>query len=135
MAAKPKKKETKNIMWYTLALMAFSSVWGFGNVVNGFSEYGGLQAITSWLLIFGLYFVPYSLMVGEMGSAFKEEGGGVSSWINETTTAKLAYYAGWTYWIVHMPTFHSVRRVLLLRSAGLSMATRASVRLTWYGYN
>ena len=103
MAAKPKKKETKNIMWYTLALMAFSSVWGFGNVVNGFSEYGGLQAITSWLLIFGLYFVPYSLMVGEMGSAFKEEGGGVSSWINETTTAKLAYYAGWTYWIVHMP--------------------------------
>ncbi|WP_018659167.1 amino acid permease [Allofustis seminis] len=97
------KKETRNILWYTLALMAFSTVWSFGNIVNGFSEYGGLKAIVSWLLIFGFYFIPYSLMVGEMGSAFKDAGGGVSSWVNETTTAKLAYYAGWTYWIVHMP--------------------------------
>lgn len=42
-------------------------------------------------------------MVGELGSAFKEHGGGVSSWINETIGPKIAYYAGWTYWIVHMP--------------------------------
>lgn len=42
-------------------------------------------------------------MVGELGSAFKEFGGGVSSWINETISPRVAYYAGWTYWIVHMP--------------------------------
>lgn len=96
-------KESKKIMWYSLAFMAFSAVWGFGNVVNGFSEFGGLKSIFSWILIFAIYFVPYALMVGELGSAFKDLGGGVSSWINETIGAKLAYYAGWTYFVVHLP--------------------------------
>ncbi len=98
----PKNKD-KQIMWYTLAFMAFSAVWGFGNVINGFSEYDGLKAIVSWIIIFAIYFIPYALMVGELGSAFKDYGGGVSSWINETIGPKLAYYAGWTYWVVHMP--------------------------------
>ena len=98
-----KNTNNKKIMWYSLAFMAFSGVWGFGNVINGFSEYNGLQAIVAWLIIFAIYFVPYALMVGELGSAFKNRGGGVSSWIDETIGAKLAYYAGWTYWIVHMP--------------------------------
>ena len=93
----------KRISWFSLAFMAFSAVWGFGNVINGFSEYGGLRAIISWILIFAIYFVPYALMVGEMGSAFKDAGGGVSSWILRSIGPKMAYYAGWTYWIVHMP--------------------------------
>ena len=93
----------KKILWYSLAFMAFSTVWGFGNVINGFSEYGGLKAIVSWILIFAIYFVPYALMVGELGSAFKRAGGGGSSWIYETIGPRMAYYAGWTYWVVHMP--------------------------------
>ena len=97
------QQNDKKIMWYTLAFMAFSGVWGFGNVINGFSEYNGLQAIVAWLIIFAIYFIPYALMVGELGSAFNQHGGGVSSWIHETIGPKLAYYAGWTYWIVHMP--------------------------------
>jgi len=97
------EKKNKEILWYTLAFMAFSTVWGFGNVINGFSEYNGLKAIVSWVLIFTIYFVPYALMVGELGSAFKNSGGGVSSWIHETIGPRIAYYAGWTYWVVHMP--------------------------------
>jgi len=97
------EKKDKKILWYSLAFMAFSTVWGFGNVINGFSEYNGLKAIISWIIIFAIYFVPYALMVGELGSAFKDFGGGVSSWINETISPKIAYYAGWTYWVVHMP--------------------------------
>lgn len=93
----------KKMSWYTLALMAFTAVWGFGNVINGFSEYGGLKAIVAWIIIFALYFVPYALMVGELGSAFKNEEGGVSSWILRTIGPRMAYYAGWTYWVVHMP--------------------------------
>lgn len=82
--------------------MAFSTVWGFGNVTNGFVYFNGTQVILSWIIMFGLYFVPYALMVGELGSAFKNEGGGVSSWLHQTTNAKLAYYAGWTYWACHI---------------------------------
>ena len=92
----------KKLRWYNLALMAFVSVWGFGNVVNNFANQG-LTVIVSWILIIGLYFVPYALMVGELGSVFKDGKAGVSSWIRSTMGAQLAYFAGWTYWVVHVP--------------------------------
>ena len=60
------QKNEKKILWYSLAFMAFGGVWGFGNVINGFSEYNGLQAIVAWIIVFGIYFVPYALMVGEV---------------------------------------------------------------------
>ena len=94
--------DSKKITWYNLAFMAFSTVWGFGNVLNGFIYFNGIQVIFSWILMFALYFVPYALMVGELGSAFKNSGGGVSSWIHETMGPKFAYYAGWTYWACHI---------------------------------
>ena len=96
-----KEKATK-ISWLTLAFMAFSTVWGFGNITNGFVYFNGPQVIFSWIFMFVLYFIPYALMVGELGSAFKNEGGGVSSWIHETIGPKCAYYAGWTYWACHV---------------------------------
>ena len=96
-----KEKATK-ISWLTLAFMAFSTVWGFGNITNGFVYFNGPQVIFSWIFMFVLYFIPYALMVGEQGSAFKNEGGGVSSWIHETISPKFAYYAGWTYWACHV---------------------------------
>ena len=89
-------------MWYNLGLMAFVSVWGFGNVVNNFATQG-LTVVTSWILIIALYFVPYALMVGELGSTFRDSKGGVSSWIGKTMGPTLAYLAGWTYWVVHVP--------------------------------
>jgi len=92
----------KKITWYMLAFMGFSTVWGFGNVVNGFMYFSGVQVIFSWILMFALYFIPYALMVGELGSAFKNSSGGVSSWIEGTYGRKMAYYAGWTYWAVHV---------------------------------
>ena len=95
-------ESSKKILWYNLAFMAFSTVWGFGNVLNGFVYFNGIQVIFSWVLMFALYFVPYALMVGELGSAFKNSGGGVSSWIHETIGPKFAYYAGWTYWACHI---------------------------------
>lgn len=94
--------EQKKISWKLLAFRAFSTVWGFGNVVNGFVWFEGTKVIFSWIFMFALYFVPYALMVGELGSAFKNAGGGVSSWIRETMGTKLAYYAGWTYWACHI---------------------------------
>lgn len=94
--------QEKKIAWYMLAFMGFSTVWGFGNVANGFMYFNGIQVIFSWILMFALYFVPYALMVGELGSAFKNSSGGVSSWIQGTLGSKTAYYAGWTYWAVHV---------------------------------
>ena len=71
--------DSQKMKWYTLSFMCFSTLWGFGNVLNGFMYFNGIQVIFSWILMFALYFVPYALMVGELGSAFKNSGGGVSS--------------------------------------------------------
>lgn len=35
--------ENSKMKWYTLAFMAFSTVWGFGNVLNGFVYFNGIQ--------------------------------------------------------------------------------------------
>lgn len=118
--------QTKKMTWYTLAFMAFSTVWGFGNVVNGFAYFNGTQVIFSWILMFALYFVPYALMVGELGSAFKNLGGGVTSWVLETTNPKLAYYAGYTYWVVHIPYIASKG------SGGLKALAWMCLKNTWY---
>lgn len=54
----------KLLSWKALGLMTFTSVWGFGNIVNGYANQG-LKAVVSWILMFTLYFIPYVLMVGE----------------------------------------------------------------------
>jgi amino acid transporter len=118
--------DAKKIKWYMLAFMAFSTVWGFGNVINGFGYFNGTQVIFSWILMFALYFVPYALMVGELGSAFKNAGGGVTSWVLETTNPKLAYYAGFTYWAVHIPYIASKG------SGGLKALAWMTLQNTWY---
>ena len=96
------ENQGKKLRWYNLTLMTFVMVWGFGNVVNNYANQG-LTVIVSWILIIGLYFFPYVLMVGEMGSTFQDAKAGVSSWILSTKGPLLAYFAGWTYWVVHVP--------------------------------
>lgn len=66
--------EQKQLRWYNIALLAFVAVWGLGNVVNNFYNQG-LTVIVSWILIMILYFVPYTLMVGQLGATFPAEGG------------------------------------------------------------
>ena len=51
-------EDSKKIKWYGLAFMAFSTVWGFGNVLNGFIYFNGIQVVFSWVLMFSLYIVP-----------------------------------------------------------------------------
>lgn len=94
--------QDKKIQWYVLAFMAFSTVWGFGNVLNGFIYFNGIEVMISWALMFALYFIPYALMVGELGSVFKNSGSGVNTWIHDTIGPKVAYYAAWTYWACHI---------------------------------
>jgi amino acid transporter len=92
----------KAMKWLSLAFIGYNVVWGFGNVVNNFATQG-IKAIFSWIVILALYFLPYTLIVGKLGATFKDGKGGVSSWIKATSTKTLAYFAAWTYWVVHIP--------------------------------
>ena len=46
--------DNKKITVVTLAFMAFSTVWGFGNVLNGFIYFNGIQVILSWVMMLSL---------------------------------------------------------------------------------
>lgn len=70
--------QEKQLRWYNIALMSFITVWGFGNVVNNYAN-RGLVVVFSWLFIFILYFTPYALIVGQLGSTFKDGKSGVST--------------------------------------------------------
>lgn len=100
--SKEHKFKNKAMTWQALCLMAYTVVWGFGNTVNGFANQG-LKVVVSWMILFLFYFIPYTLMVGEMGATFENGAGGVSSWIKETMSSKLAFFAGWTFWVVNIP--------------------------------
>lgn len=96
------ESNAKSFRWWNIALLGFTTVWGLNNVINNFANQG-LAVVTSWILIMVLYFVPYTLMVGQLGSAFQNSGGGVSSWVKMLSNNRLAYFAAWTYWVVHVP--------------------------------
>ena len=53
--------DQKKISWKMLAFMAFSTVWGFGNVTNGFVWFNGIQVIFSWIFMFALLGLSHHL--------------------------------------------------------------------------
>jgi amino acid transporter len=90
------------ISWPVLALMCFVTVIGFDDLIYNFKNQG-MGVITSWVLMLFLYVIPYSLMVGQLGSIFNHEGGGLSSWIRGTNGEFLGYFTAWTYWAASIP--------------------------------
>lgn len=117
--------QEKQLRWYNIALMSFITVWGFGNVVNNYANQG-LVVVFSWVFIFALYFTPYALIVGQLGSTFKDGKGGVSTWIKHTMGPGLAYLAAWTYWVVHIPYLAQKPQAILI-ALGWAMKGDGSV--------
>ena len=94
--------DKKYISWPVLALMDFVTVIGFDDLAYNFQNQG-MGVITSWIIMLFLYVIPYSLMVGQLGSVFNREGGGLTSWVRGTSGEFLGYFTAWTYWAASIP--------------------------------
>lgn len=81
-----------------LALMVFTSVYGFTNIPLAFSKMG-YAAIPFFIIGALLYFIPFSLMVAEMGQAFKKSQGGMYTWMEESIGIKFAFTGIFMYWV------------------------------------
>lgn len=92
----------KAITWPVLTLMALCTVIGLDDIMYNFQNQG-MPVITSWIIMCLLYVTPYSLMVGQLGSTFSSEGGGLSSWVRGTDGEFLGYFTAWTYWAASLP--------------------------------
>ncbi|KXT79673.1 putative transport protein [Streptococcus sp. DD11] len=107
------EKNNKQLNWAMISLIAFNLVWGLGNVVNNYAQQG-LSVVTSWVIILVIYLIPYALMVGQLGATFKEQEGGVTDWIANTSTKRLAFFAAWTYWVTQIPYLAQKSQVILI---------------------
>jgi amino acid transporter len=66
-------------------------------------------AAIPWYILSGItFFVPFALMMAEFGAAFKEEKGGIYSWMEKSIGAKFAFmgtfmwYASYVIWMVNV---------------------------------
>ncbi len=100
-------KEEKKLGLMSLILMIFTSVYGFNNIPRSFYLMG--YAAIPWFVIAGiLFFVPFAFMVAEFGSAFRNETGGMYSWMCKSVGPKYAFigtfmwYTSYVLWMVNV---------------------------------
>ena len=108
MASKASKiKTTKKLNLVSLVLMIFTSVYGFNNIPRSFYKMG-YAAIPWYILAAITFFVPFAIMVAEFGSAFKEEKGGIYSWMEKSIGPRFAFvgtfmwYFSYITWMVNV---------------------------------
>ena len=80
-----------NTTCWRQVLMDFVTVIGFDDLIYNLHNQG-LAIVTTWILMLLLFVWPYEMMVGQLGSTFQNEGGGLSSWIR-STNGDLAGYS------------------------------------------
>ncbi|WP_458411555.1 glutamate/gamma-aminobutyrate family transporter YjeM [Schinkia sp. CFF1] len=100
-------KMIKKLTLLSLVLMIFTSVYGFNNIPRSFYKMG--YAAIPWFIFAAIaFFVPFALMVAEFGSAFKEERGGIYSWMEKSIGPKFAFigtfmwYFSYVTWMVNV---------------------------------
>lgn len=95
------KTQNQNLKWYNISFIAFTSMWSISNIFNNYSQQG-THAIFSWILTILFYLFPYLFIVNRLGTAFPNNDGGISTWVDRTINAQTAYLASWTYWAVNI---------------------------------
>ncbi|MGL4308016.1 MAG: glutamate/gamma-aminobutyrate family transporter YjeM [Cetobacterium sp.] len=97
----------KKMTLIPLILMIFTSVFGFNNIPRSFYLMG--YSAIPWYIFSGvLFFIPYAFMMAEYGSAFKNESGGIYSWMQKSVGPKYAFittfmwYASYIIWLVNI---------------------------------
>lgn len=97
--------KAKKLTTMSLILMIFTSVFGFGNMPRSFFLMG-YSAIPWYILSAVTFFIPYALMMAEYGAAFKDEKGGIYSWMEKSVGPKFAFvgtfmwYSSYVVWMV-----------------------------------
>lgn len=100
-------KNAGKLTLMSLVLMIFTSVFGFANMPRSFYLMG-YGAIPWYVLSAVTFFIPFAFMMAEYGAAFKDEKGGIYSWMSKSVGPKYAFigtfmwYASYIIWMVNV---------------------------------
>ncbi len=101
------KNNVNKMTLMALILMIFTSVFGFTNIPRSFYLMG-YSAIPWYIASALLFFIPYAFMMAEYGAAFKDEKGGIYSWMKISIGPRYAFigtfmwYASYVVWMVNV---------------------------------
>lgn len=100
-------KNKSKLTLVPLILMIFTAVFGFANMPRAFYLMG--YSAIPWYVISAItFFIPFAFMLSEFGAAFKEEKGGIYSWMEKSVGAQFAFigtfmwYASYIVWMVNI---------------------------------
>lgn len=80
----------KKLTLIPLVLLIFSSVFGFNNMPRAYYLMG--YAAIPWYIFGAITFmIPYASMIAEYGAAFKDEKGGIYSWMAKSVGPRYAF--------------------------------------------
>lgn len=98
---------TQKLTLVSLILMIFTSVYGFNNMPRSFYLMG--YAAIPWYILSAItFFIPFAFMMAEYGAAFKNEKGGIFSWMEKSVGPRYAFmatfmwYASNIIWMVNV---------------------------------
>lgn len=95
---------TKKMTLTAFVLMIITSVFGVTNIGTAFYRMG-YAASTIFIIAGLLFFIPFVMMVIEMGSTFKDTKGGIFTWmeknvsVNFAFTGILLWYSSYVIWM------------------------------------
>ncbi len=96
--------EKKKLTLFAFILMIITSVFGVTNIGIGFYRMG-YAAIPMFILGGALFFIPFIFMMIEFGTGFKNEKGGIFSWMEKSVSLKYAFigimmwYSSYVIWM------------------------------------
>lgn len=97
-------KEMKKLTLFAFIMMILTSVFGVTNIGIGFYRMG--YAAIPMFIVGGLFFfIPYILMMIEFGTGFKNQSGGIYSWMEKSVNMKFAFmgimmwYSSYVIWM------------------------------------
>lgn len=99
--------DNKKIHLGALVMMMFTTIFGFANGPVAFMQMG-YTAIIWYVLGAVFFFLPTSMMYAEFGSSFKDEKGGIYSWMERSLGKKIAFIAtfiglaAWFVWMINI---------------------------------
>lgn len=89
----------KSTTTFTLVMINVAAIGSLNNLPT--TAVVGLGSIVYYVLAIVLFFVPYSLIVAELASAYHKESG-IYIWVKEAFGAKWGFTAAWLQWIENL---------------------------------
>ena len=82
-------------------MLIFVPTFGFTNITNNGVALGP-AAVSSWLIVCILFFLPLTAIIAELASVNKNKQGGIYSWIAGSLGHRWAFFGTWSYFISNL---------------------------------